>query len=137
MRATPLKVGTKYRITVEGIVSSIAVGSTTTWRIRFATSSLGALIIQSQAITNVLAVVTNAAVHVEALVLVTAIGASGAAISGLVVDGGSGSGMPVNGVTAPVTIDTTASHVLELTYISGVASASFQRLTGSIELVHE
>ncbi len=133
--ASSVAIGTTFRISAQGLATNSTAGSTSTWRIRYHTASLGATILQSQAIVNTTTARTNVAAEIEALVTIYSIGGSGSAFGMLNVIGGSnGATLPTVGVTAAVTVDTTVSHVLELTFISGAASTTYQNISACIEI---
>ncbi len=133
--ANSVAVGTTFRISAQGLATNTSSATTSTWRIRMHTSSLGATILQSQAIVNTTTGRTNVAAEIEALITVYSIGGSGSALAMLNVIGGSnGATLPTVGVTAAVTVDTTVNRVLELTFISGGATTTYQNISACIEI---
>lgn len=134
--ANAVAIGTTFRISAQGLATNTTSATTSTWRIRYGTASLGSIILQSQAIVNTTTGRTNVACEIEALVTIYSIGGSGTALAMFNVFGGSsGATLPTVGVTAAVTVDTTVSHVLELTFISGGATTTYQNVSACIEVV--
>lgn len=134
--------GTTFRIRAAGVLTSGATGGTSTFRIRFGTSSLSGNIPTSIAPANQNGK-TNFPFTFEALVTVRATGGSGSVIGECWVEGSDISNNFTfaspshfsSTTTATVALATNANKVLELTYISGNAGTTATFHVATIELV--
>ena len=134
MPADYMAAGTTFRVHAFGRLTSGAVGGSSIFRVRIGTTTLTGNIPAILTIANA-ALVTDAPFRLDALVTVRTAGATGTATGNLSAIGGAVGAFTVAGdvsaVSATVVVDTTATKLIELTYISGNAgtTATFEEAT--------
>lgn len=133
--ANTLAVGSVIRLQAVGVMTNTTTATTSTWRIRIGPNTLTGVIPASAAFVNTTTARTNVIVCVDALVLITAIGASGTAHGQIIPTYGSTGAAPPAGVTAAVTINTTVLNLAEFTFISGGASTTANFHSAVLELI--
>ena len=125
--ATNMLVGTSFRIKAYGRLTSGATGGSSIFRCRIGTTTLTGNIPASLTIVNANNV-TDAPFVLDILVTVRTVGASGTAIGNVSVFGGATAAFTVAGdvsaISATVVVDTTATKLVQLTYISGNAGTT-------------
>jgi hypothetical protein len=134
-----MEVGTTFRIEAYGRLTSGATAGSSIFRCRIGTTTLTGNIPASLTIANA-ALVTNAPFHLAMLVTIRTDGAGGTAIGNVSVNGGvTGAFTVVADVSATsgtVVVDTTATKLIELTYISGNAGTTATFENATIDLVN-
>lgn len=129
--------GTTFRVVASGTQTSGVTGGTGIFRVRIGTTTLTGNIATTVSPVNA-ASQTNAGFWFEALVTIRTAGAVGTVIGGCIASGQVAFTAPINMVgvvTATVAVDTTATKLIELTYISGNAGTTATFQVASIELV--
>ena len=129
--------GTTFRVTGAGVQSSGATGGTAIFRVRLGTTTLTGNIVTTVSPVNANSQ-TGVGFWFDALVTVRTAGGSGTVIGQCIASGQVAFVAPINmvGVTAAtVAVDTTATKLIELTYISGNAGTTATFHVASIEIV--
>lgn len=136
--ANLMQAGTTFRIVASGVGTAAGATAGSTWRVRVGSTTLTGTIPAS--LTGTSAAGTNIPFMITALVTVRTAGASGTIIGSIVYNSNAATGnlnttIAVGQVTTAVAVDTTASKLLELTYISGAAGTTSTYHNAVIELV--
>jgi hypothetical protein len=136
--ANLMQAGTTFRVRATGVATASTATAGSTFRVRIGSTTLTGNIAASLAGTS--AIGTNIPFSIEALVTVRTTGASGTALGSIAYNANAATGalnatVAVGHVTTAVTVDTTATKLIELTYISGVATTSVTFHVAVIELV--
>lgn len=129
--------GTTFRITAGGTLTSGATAGTSIFRIRIGTTTLTGNIATTVSPVNA-ASQTNAGFWFEALVTVQTAGATGTVIGQCIASAQTAFAAPINmvgTVTSAVAVDTTATKLIELTYVSGNSGTTATFQVAAIELV--
>lgn len=134
MAADYMAVGTTFRVHAFGRLTSGATGGSSIFRVRIGTTTLAGNIPATLTIVNANNA-TAAPFVLDGLVTVRTDGASGTATGNLSVRGGVTAAFTsagdISAISATVVVDTTATKLIELTYISGNAgtTATFEEAT--------
>lgn len=134
MAADYMAVGTTFRVTAMGRLTSGATGGSSIFRVRIGTTTLTGNIPATLTIVNANNA-TAAPFRLDALVTVRTAGATGTATGNVSAQGGITAAFTAAGdisaVSATVVVDTTATKLVELTYLSGNAgtTATFEEAT--------
>jgi hypothetical protein len=134
MPAGYMAAGTTFRIKAFGRLTSGATAGSSIFRCRIGTTTLTGNVAASLTIAN-LALTTNAPFVVDMLVTVRTAGSSGTVVGNVSALGGVVGAFTVAGdvsaLSSTVAVDTTATKLVELSYISGNAgtTATFENAT--------
>lgn len=139
--ANYMAAGTTFRLTAIGRITTGATGGTSIFRIRIGTTTLTGNIPATLSVVNANSV-TNAPLTIDALVTVRTNGASGTAIGQIRAMAQTAAPIAftskdtISAVTATVVVDTTATKLVEFTYISGNAGSTLTFEVASLEVVN-
>jgi hypothetical protein len=132
-----LVAGSCIRITAYGRITTGATPGSSIFRLRIGTTTLTGNIPATLTLVNG-TLVTNAPFHVDILATVRTAGASGTVIGEIDVSGGIVGAFTVaasvSAISATVVVDTTATNLVELTFISGNAGSTATFELASIEI---
>jgi hypothetical protein len=133
--ANTFAVGSKIRVQTVGTLTNTTSASTSVYRLRIGSTTLTGNIPASLSFVNGTTAKTSIIVRVDILVNIISTGSSGTAIGQVQVVTGITPGTTPTGVTAAVTVDTTANKVVEFTYISGASSTNVVWHAATLEVL--
>lgn len=135
--ANKLKAGDQIVFTIMGVETNTTDASTSVWRVRIGGVTLTGAIVASNSYTMGMSARTNTPFIARAIVTILTVGATGTALGQVMatLDNSSALIPPSGGgLTAAVTIDTTAEREVEITVISGAATTTWDIHSGSFEI---
>jgi hypothetical protein len=138
LAANRMAVGTLFRVRAMGLLTNTTGASTSILTLRITATSLSTPVVGSWSVVLGTTARTDCPFSLDGMITVISLGATGTAWGMLAVNVNTTTALvaPTTMITAAVTIDTTASRVVELACISGASTTAWNFTNASIEIVN-
>ena len=137
LAANTLRVGSVIRIRAMGLLTNTTTASTSVITANITGTSLVAPVVASWSLVEGITARTNAPFVINCEIVILTLGATGTAWGQIVVaiNDATPLGIVTTMIIAAVTIDTTLSRIIELNFISGATTTTWNFTTATIEFV--